>query len=59
MEVSKTIRCPRCGQSFDLVIDTSAGVQRLETECKHCAHALEVVVECEPGVIVDLDVVAE
>ena len=59
MEVSKTIRCPHCGQSFDLVIDTSAGFQRLETECKHCAHALEVVVECEPGVIVDLDVVAE
>jgi len=59
VDITKSIRCPICGGAFDLVIDTSAGFQRLEVECKHCAHALEVVAECEPGVIVDLDVVAE
>ena len=58
MEVSKSIRCPHCDQSFDLVIDTSAGFQRLDRDCKLCHQPLEIVVECEPGVIVDLDVLA-
>lgn len=59
MEMTRRIRCPYCGQTFDLVIDTSGGYQRLDTDCEICCHPLQVVVECEPGTIASLDVVGE
>ncbi len=59
MEMARTIRCPYCGQAFDLVIDTSGGYQRLDLDCEICCRPLVAVVECEPGTIVSLDVVAE
>lgn len=59
MEMTRSIRCPYCGQAFDLVIDTSGGYQRLDTDCEICCRPLQVVVECEPGTIVSLDVVGE
>ncbi len=34
MEVTETIQCPFCGQSFDLVIDTSTRTQRFTTDCE-------------------------
>jgi len=57
MEVSATILCPFCGQRFDIVVDTSHGSQRLALDCEVCCRPLEVAVECEPGEILDLDVV--
>ena len=59
MEVTRRVCCPHCGQSFELVIDTSAGYQRLDMDCEICCKPLEVVVECEPGTIESLDVVAQ
>jgi hypothetical protein len=57
--MTRRICCPHCGQTFELVIDTSAGYQRLDTDCEICCRPIEVVVECEPGTIVSLDVVAQ
>jgi len=59
MEVTQTVICPHCGQAFDLVIDTSEGFQRFDTDCEVCCRPLEVVVECEPGLIISLDVVPQ
>lgn len=59
MEVTQTVTCPHCGQKFDLVIDTSEGFQRFDTDCEICCRPLEVVVECEPGLIISLDVVPQ
>jgi hypothetical protein len=59
MEMARRITCPICGQSFELVIDTSAGYQRFDTDCEICCRPLEVVVECEPGTIISVDVVGE
>ena len=56
MEVARRITCPHCGQSFELVIDTSGGYQRLDTDCEICCRPFEVVVECEPGTIISADV---
>ena len=56
MEASKTIQCPYCGQSFGLVIDTSIANQRLTTDCEVCCRPFEVVVECEPGEILSMEV---
>ena len=56
MEVSETIQCPYCGQSFDLAIDTSTPTQRFSTDCEVCCRPMEVIVECEPGEVLSLDV---
>jgi transposase-like protein len=56
VEASETIQCPYCGQSFDLVIDTSIARQRFTTDCEVCCRPFEVFVECEPGEILSLEV---
>jgi len=56
MEVSETIQCPVCGQSFEITVDTSIAQQRFTTDCEVCCRPLEVVVECEPGEVLRLEV---
>jgi hypothetical protein len=59
MEISEPVRCPFCGQRFDLVIDTSLSSQRFTTDCEVCCRPFEVFVECEPGEILSLDIQSE
>ena len=59
MEVTETIQCPYCGQSFDLVVDTSNPSQRFTTDCEVCCRPFEVLAECEVGEILSLDVLGE
>ena len=56
MEVTGTIQCPYCGQSFDLVVDTSITKQRFTTDCEICCRPFEVFAECEPGTILSSEV---
>jgi len=56
MQVSESLRCPFCGQSFELVIDTSAASQRFTADCEVCCRPFEVIVECEPGEVLSLEV---
>jgi hypothetical protein len=56
METTEPILCPFCGQSIELVIDTSAGSHRFTTDCEVCCRPMEVRVECEPGRIHQIDV---
>ena len=58
MEESETIVCPFCGQSFEVIVDTSQPLQRFTTDCEVCCRPLEVVAECVPGEILSLDVQA-
>jgi hypothetical protein len=59
MEVSASIQCPFCGQTFDLTIDTGQPSQRFTTDCEVCCRPFEVVVECEPGEILSLEVLGD
>ncbi len=59
MEVSELIQCPFCGQSFELLIDTSLPLQQLTTDCEICCRPFEVSVECEPGQVLNLEVESE
>jgi hypothetical protein len=54
MEVTETVQCPFCGQSFELVIDTSIPTQHFTTDCEVCCRPFEVWVECEPGEVLSL-----
>ena len=56
MEASETIQCPYCGQSFELVVDTSVPTQRFTTDCEVCCRPFEVSAECEPGEVLSLQV---
>ncbi len=56
VQISASINCPFCGQTFELVIDTSIASQRFTTDCEVCCRPIEVFVEAEPGEISSLDV---
>jgi transcription elongation factor Elf1 len=56
VEVSENIRCPFCGQAFEVVVDTSVPQQRFTMDCEICCRPFEIVAECEPGEIISLDV---
>jgi len=58
MEVSEVIQCPYCGQSFEVLVDTSTATQRFTTDCEVCCRPMEIVAECQPGEILSLDVQA-
>jgi len=57
MEAAERVTCPFCGQSFELSIDTSIATQRFTTDCEVCCRPFEVVAECEPGEVIDLQVI--
>lgn len=56
MEVAERVECPYCGQSMDLVLDTSIPEQRFTTDCEVCCRPFEVVAECEPGEVLNVSV---
>ena len=58
VQVTESIQCPYCGQSFELVIDTSVPTQRFTTDCEICCRPFEVVAESEPGEILSLEVLS-
>lgn len=58
MEVSEAIQCPFCGQTFEIVIDTSGPFQRFTMDCEICCRPFEIIAECDPGEILSLDALA-
>jgi transcription elongation factor Elf1 len=56
VEFSGNVQCPFCGQSFEVLVDTSVARQRFTTDCEICCRPFEIVAECEPGEILSLDV---
>ena len=58
MQISETVQCLFCGQSLELVIDTSIASQRFTTDCEVCCRPLDVTAECELGEILSIEVQA-
>ncbi|MBX3733219.1 MAG: CPXCG motif-containing cysteine-rich protein [Verrucomicrobiae bacterium] len=58
MEISETIACPYCGQRQDLVLDTSIPDQQFTSDCEVCCRPFEVRAACEPGEVIQLEVVS-
>jgi len=56
MEVSVTVQCPVCGESFEVQIDTSVAEQRFTTDCEVCCRPFEIVAECEPGEVLNVEI---
>jgi len=58
MEEFVDIQCPYCGQTFEIVVDTSLARQRFTTDCEICCRPFEVVAKCEGGQVVSAEVQA-
>jgi len=56
VEVTESIQCPFCGQTFELAIDTSIATQQFTTDCEVCCRPFEVFAECEPGEVVSIEI---
>lgn len=56
MHASAMVDCPFCGQGMEMVLDTSVESQQFTTDCEVCCRPFEVVVTCEPGEILGLEV---
>ena len=59
MEEFVDIQCPFCGQTCEVVIDTSAGSQRFTTDCEVCCRPFEVLAECKGGEVVSAEARSE
>ena len=55
MNESEEVLCPYCGQSMELLIDTTIDHQRFATDCEVCCRPFEVIVACESGEVVGVD----
>ena len=49
------IQCPFCGQTFEVVVDTSIASQQFTTDCEVCCRPMDVVAECADGEIVSVE----
>ena len=59
MEEFADIQCPFCGQTCEVVIDTSLARQRFTTDCEVCCRPFEVAAECAAGEIVSVQASAD
>jgi transcription elongation factor Elf1 len=55
MEEFTDLQCPFCGQTFEVVVDTSVASQRFTTDCEVCCRPIEVHAKCKPGEILNLE----
>ena len=56
MQLSETVQCPFCGQDNQILVEGTFPSQRFITDCEVCCRPFEVLVECEAGEILSLDV---
>jgi len=48
------IRCPHCGQTFSLEVDTSEVEQILVEDCNICCRPMTLTIRSEPGTVLDV-----
>jgi transposase-like protein len=50
-----TIQCPYCGESYETVVDLSAGSQRYVEDCAVCCRPIEVSLQVgDDGELIDV-----
>lgn len=50
------VTCPWCGETFELVIDTSQGDQQMVEDCTVCCRPMQLQINCEPGEVISVDI---
>jgi hypothetical protein len=59
MEAPASLQCPFCGQSLEILVDTSVPTQRFTTDCEICCRPFEVFAECDSGEVVAVEAQSE
>lgn len=54
--VEAEINCPFCGELLTTQVDTSQGSYSTVEDCQVCCRPMEIIVECEPGEILSIQV---
>jgi hypothetical protein len=55
MPVTRLIDCPYCGETFETILDTSAGAQHYIEDCQVCCRPIEFELQVdETGEFADL-----
>jgi len=50
-----TIQCPYCGESYETVVDLSAGSQRYVEDCAVCCRPIEIALQVgDDGELIDV-----
>lgn len=50
-----TIHCPYCGESYETVVDASAGSQRYIEDCAVCCRPIEITLQVgDDGELIDV-----
>lgn len=50
-----TIQCPYCGESYETVVDASAGSQRYVEDCAVCCRPIEIALRVgDDGELIDV-----
>jgi transcription elongation factor Elf1 len=50
-----TIQCPYCGESYETVVDLSAGSQRYVEDCAVCCRPIEIALRVgDDGELIDV-----
>jgi hypothetical protein len=52
--LSTAIDCPYCGESIDIMIDTSIPQQRYFEDCAVCCRPISLRLDCVPGELLNL-----
>ncbi len=52
------IPCPHCGEVFAISVDTAGGSYETVEDCAVCCRPMTIVIRCEPGEILSVDVQA-
>jgi hypothetical protein len=50
------IRCPHCGQTFPLEVDTSVEEQIFVEDCNICCRPMTLTIHSEPGTLLDVTI---
>lgn len=58
LQVEAHIDCPFCGEPLVTLVDTSQGSYSTVEDCQVCCRPMEMLVECEPGELISIEVSA-
>ena len=54
--VDVEVQCPFCGEVFASTLDATEGTNSMIEDCAVCCHPIQLVLECEGGEVVALDI---
>ena len=56
---TRTIACPNCGETIEIVIDLSASKQSYIEDCSVCCRPITISVVADDGELLELDASSE